>query len=364
MSGARLAGRTNHSPDTPLNHSLQLSIVVVTHNEGELLRQTVVSLLESVPTANVEIIVVDDQSTDGSTAFLSEPGWAPARLVTTPSRLGISPARNLGAAHAAGDVVVFSDAHVEAYRGWAEPLYLAAVKPFVGEVAPVVHSLREPHIKGFGFTWREASLKMHWLRRTASVAYPVPFLCGCFVALRRELFRDIGGFDDGLIRWGSEDAELSLRLWRMGYECQVVPASAVAHLFRKRFPYEVSWDGIIHNTLRLATVHFGDRALSRVLAFYRTHAAFAGHILELGVDHVLFFDALFLDLDEETVRAEDFGVSLRDRAGELCIAFHECGADFATEAGAGGNQAFAELAQNLFVDARLVIKPFAKCDAR
>jgi hypothetical protein len=45
-------------------------------------------------------------------------------------------------------------------------------------------------------------------------------------------------------------------------------------LFRKRFPYEVKWEGIVHNTLRLATIHFGQRALARVVAHYRMHAAF------------------------------------------------------------------------------------------
>ena len=254
--------------------TVQLSVVVVTHNEGERLRRTVESLLATLPGRGVEIAVVDDHSTDGSTAFLTEPGWMPARLVEAPEPLGISRARNLGAAQCSGEVIAFSDAHVEAHPNWAEPIYNAAMKPFVGEVAPVVHSMNEPGINGYGFTWRDASLKMNWLKQQGSVPYQVPFLCGCFVALRREVFHAAGGFDEGLIRWGSEDAELSLRLWRMGYECRVVPKSAVSHLFRKHFPYPVGWERIVHNTLRLATVHFGQRALSRVVDHYRIHVAF------------------------------------------------------------------------------------------
>jgi len=256
-----------------LKRSIDLSVVVVTHNEGDLLRQTVQSLVATLPERGAEVLVVDDQSSDGSTAFLSQPEWPSVRLLRSPRRLGISAARNLGGRVSRGSVIAFSDAHVEAYPGWAEPLCLAALKPYVGEVAPVVHSMHEPGIKGFGFTWRDPSLKMHWLRRRGTAPYAVPFLCGCFVAMSRRMFELTGGFDEGLIRWGSEDAELSLRLWRMGYECHVVPESAVAHLFRKKFPYQVSWDGILHNTLRLAMVHFGPRALARVMEHWRTHAA-------------------------------------------------------------------------------------------
>jgi len=258
---------------SPSPRPVDLSVIVVSHNEGELLERTVRSLIATLPEQGTEVIIVDDQSDDDSTVFLKRLDRSSVRLIRSPERLGISAARNLGARSSCGEVIVFSDAHVHVYPGWAEPLWLTALKPFVGAVAPVVHSMHEPHIKGYGFTWRDPSLKMHWLRRRGTAPYPVPFLCGCFVALSRTLFEMTGGFDEGLIRWGSEDAELSLRLWRMGYECHVVPRSSVAHLFRKKFPYQVSWEGILHNTLRLATVHFGPRALSRVMQHWNDHAA-------------------------------------------------------------------------------------------
>jgi GT2 family glycosyltransferase len=251
----------------------RLSVVIVSHNEGAYLRQTVDGMLATSP-ADTEVVVVDDQSTDGSADFLVGVNGR-VRLLRPRDRLGISRGRNLGGRAATGDVIVFSDAHVDTRPGWSEPLYAAAQKPSVGEVGPAVGLLGTPHMKGYGFTWRDASLKMHWLDKQGDTPYAVPFLCGCFVAMRRDVFDSIGGFDEGLIRWGSEDAELSLRLWRLGYECHVVPGSHVGHLFRKRFPYDVRWDTTLHNTLRLAAIHFGQRALSRVIDHYRTQAGFA-----------------------------------------------------------------------------------------
>ena len=162
-----------------------LSVVIITHNEKDDLGRTVEAMLATLP-SNGEIVVVDDQSTDGSTAFL-EGGDIP--LVRPSQRLGISAARNLGARNTTGEVIVFSDAHVQPEPGWSEAIYLAAIKPFVGAVAPAISLFDNRATKGYGFTWRDASLKMHWLPLRGVAPYPVPFLCGCFVAMRREVFK-------------------------------------------------------------------------------------------------------------------------------------------------------------------------------
>jgi len=181
---------------------------------------------------------------------------------------------------------VFSDAHVRPYPGWAEPLLDAARRPGVGAVAPRVHSLTAPSTVGYGFTWHDPSLRMRWLDGDTGRPRPVPFLCGCFVAVPRPLFAEIGGFDEGLVGWGSEDAELSLRLWGLGYSCEVVPAAGVAHLFRRRFPYAVEPVAVMHNTFRLATVHLGEPALARVFAHHRRRPGFAPAYARLAASDV------------------------------------------------------------------------------
>ena len=60
-----------------------------------------------------------------------------------------------------------------------------------------------------------------------------------FLAIRRRDFHTLGGFDEGLLTWGSEDAELSLRIWRSGLRCLAVPRAEVSHLFRAGFSYPV-----------------------------------------------------------------------------------------------------------------------------
>ncbi len=255
-----------------------VSVIVISLNEGESLRRTVDNLLATLPPSS-EIVVVDDRSTDQSTAFLNA-GYANVTLLRPEVRLGVSGARNFGAAHATGDVLVFSDAHVLTPPGWVEDLLEVLARPEVGMVAPAI-SNGAAGSSGYGQKWSDASLSVEWLGRRGIGPYPVPLLCGCFLALRREVFLKIGGFDAGLVLWGAEDSELSIRLWLAGYECWVVPGVDVQHAFRARFPYEVKWEPVLHNRFRLATLHFGPRRLHRVVDRLKRYDEFAAASVRL-----------------------------------------------------------------------------------
>ncbi len=258
-----------------------ISVVVITLNEGECLRNTVDNLRGTLPPLS-EIIVVDDGSTDGSTAFLSG-GYPDVTLLRPVHRLGVSGARNFGAMHAAGDVLVFSDAHISAPAGWFEPLLELLARPEVGMAAPAIGMLQADggESAGYGQKWCDASLAVGWLGKQSDRPYPVPLICGCFLALRRALFQDVGGFDPGLVLWGAEDSELSIRLWLLGYECWVAPQVNVKHAFRARFPYEVKWEPILHNRLRLASTHLGSRRLLRIVDRLKQYDEFAAASVRL-----------------------------------------------------------------------------------
>jgi GT2 family glycosyltransferase len=251
---------------------ISVSAVIVSHNEGDHLRRTVDSLLAGL-SPDGEIVVVDDASTDGSATALAS-GYYGVTVVQTEMRLGVSAARNWGAAWARGDIFVFSDAHVTASPGWFAPLREVLTNPKVGIVGPVVGAMGQPESKGYGFRWKDAALNVEWLGWQSGEPHPVPMLAGCFVALRREVFNAVGGFDPGMVVYGSEDAELCLRLWTLGYHCVLVPSVAVAHLFRPSHPYSVPWEATLHNILRLAVVHFGPERTRRVVACLTSNGAF------------------------------------------------------------------------------------------
>ena len=302
--------------------SQSVSVIVISLNEGEYLQRTVDSLRPTLPPGG-EVIVVDDGSTDGSTDFL-RPFRAPisrmrksaahrtrvrpavhTTLLRPAERLGVARARNFGAHHAHNDVVVFSDGHVEVPMGWYGPLVVELNNPKVGAVAPGISIMQPAPVAstGYGLKWKDATLDNAWLGRQGNDAHPVPLLGGGFIAMRRDTFDAIGGFDSGMVIWGAEDSELCVRLWTLGYECLVVPAVDVAHRFRPQHPYRVAWEEVIHNKLRLAALHFGPERMSRVAGRLRQNAVFAAASTRLASSDV---QARRSELDALRVQDDDW----------------------------------------------------------
>lgn len=281
-----------------------VSAIVVTHNEGDLLRRTLSGLWASLPVGG-EIVVVDDGSSDGSTAFRSSDRER-LRIIRT-SGLGVARARNLGARHARGGILAFFDSHVDVGRSFWAPVIELLAEPGVGAVAPAISMLDEPDARlGYGLTFTGPDLSVRWLQRQAGSPYAVPILPGCALAIRRSAFDAVGGFDDGLIRWGSIDNEFSLRLWLFGYELLVIPEIEVAHLFRSKHPYRVEWAWVIHNAMRLAVLHLTEHRVRKVIgALSEKPSAFAAlDLLEHGdvysrrrmyAESRLFNDDLYFD---------------------------------------------------------------------
>jgi glycosyltransferase involved in cell wall biosynthesis len=85
-----------------------VSVVIPTWNRSRLLRISIYSVLWQRD-VDVEVIVVDDASTDGTAEMVSRLGDRRVRLVRQTSRGGVSAARNLGIAEASGGWVAFLD---------------------------------------------------------------------------------------------------------------------------------------------------------------------------------------------------------------------------------------------------------------
>lgn len=248
-----------------------VSIVVISHNEGEYLPRTVESLLRALP-PRAEVLVVDDWSTDGSANGFEDGGFI--RVLRPPKRQGTVKARNYGARHARGQVIVFSDAHVEVPDRWFETLLAPLARPSVGAVGPAICMLNRRDAIGYGLRFRDGALNCEWGGWMGPKPHPVAMLGAGFFAMRRDVFAAIGGFDPGMIMFGMEDPDLDIRLWTFGYQCVIVPTVEVAHLFRRDHAF-LDWESFLHNMLRYATIHFGEERLKGLIKHYSHDSSLA-----------------------------------------------------------------------------------------
>lgn len=289
-SASRLGGRVSslsRADEPPIVVDAQpgpaVSVVVVTRNEGERVRETVAQLCATLPPPN-EILVVDDGSDDGSTGGLGE--GDPRVQIIRASGLGVARGRNLGAARSSGRVIVFADAHLGVPQGWWEPLVAAVEDPRVGGAAPAIANSEREWERGYGLRFTGFDLDVEWLPRLGDEPYAVPLMPWCFGAMRRDVFEATGGFDAGMIQWGSIDNEMSVRLWALGFELKIVPGVEVAHLFRDARPYPIQWTPVVHNRLRLALVHFELGQIARVVEALGHHPEFADAVARAATGDV------------------------------------------------------------------------------
>jgi GT2 family glycosyltransferase len=159
--------------------------------------------------------------------------------------------------------------------------------PSVGAAAPMLRVIgSNSRVHGLKFTGPD--LNVGWLTGTPGETTAVPFLCGCFFGMRRDLFDEVGGFDSGMRGYGCEDLELGLRLWRLGYESRAVPQAEIAHLWRqhdRRSPSE--WQQTLQNLIRLATLHLSDERLARTVDALRLRRNFAAALATVLAGDVL-----------------------------------------------------------------------------
>lgn len=256
------------------------SVIIPTHNEGVQLILTVQSVIDTFmggtdEPRQLEIIVVDDQSTDGSLEALalalkaSQPSSPRVSIHRGEERLGCSGAKRLGATKAEGDMLIFLDAHNRCGQDWLRHLedgIARAGSADVGMFGPVMHSLTGDSSE-MGEYWPTPEMKRsHMPHPTTDSPAPVLYICGNGQAISRAVYDEVGGFDEGLLPpWGSEDEELCLRLWRYGYQCVILPNWEMSSLYRSQFPYKVEYGVVLYNKLRLAWQHFDQPRIGSVL---------------------------------------------------------------------------------------------------
>jgi len=254
---------------------VKLSVVVITRNEGPELRRTVVNLQPTLPPGS-ELVVVNDGSR-GNVTDLPRP-----RRIVHARGLGVARARNLGASRTTGDLLVFADAHIRVDPGWWRPLAAILENPKAGAASPAITHLPPIAEIGYGLTFKAPDLSVAWLPRKSRRPFAVPIIPGCCLAMRRETFDAIGGWDAGLMHRGGVDNELSVRMWTLGYDLFIEPSVVCRHQFRRKSPYHVGWPQYLQNRLRLAMAHFSGPRMAKVIAALQSHQHF-GDAMELAL---------------------------------------------------------------------------------
>jgi glycosyltransferase involved in cell wall biosynthesis len=216
-----------------------LSIILPTYNRVALVRNAIAALLrQTAPYGSYEIIVVDNNSSDGTSEAVAEIADPRLRLIREP-RQGLSYARNAGIEAARAPILAFTDDDVEAAPGWVETIVSALdahpqVDGVGGRVLPAWIRQRPSWLTREH--WAPLALQDHGDRRRIFDQARPTGLVGANVAFRRGVFERIGLFSKDLQRvkegiGSTEDHDLLSRLYgaggRMLYEPKMLVVARV-----------------------------------------------------------------------------------------------------------------------------------------
>lgn len=289
----------------------RVSVVIVTWNGLPLLQQCLPSVV-ATDYPNLEIVVADNASTDGSAAWLAQT-YPQVKVVRHPENWAFCKGNNAAIPHTRGDYVLLLNNDVEVPPGWLHPL--VAAMEAAPEVAAVQPKLLQYHHRhrfeyagasggfldryGYPFTRGRLFFTLEDDHGQYDDVRDVFWATGAALMLRRAALDRVGLLDEHFFMH-MEEIDLCWRLWRAGYRVQVVPQSHVWHLgggsLPQGHPRKTYFN--FRNNLLLLYKHlppgrwarlFPQRLLLDGLAVLR--AVLTGHFREAGAILAAYGDA-------------------------------------------------------------------------
>lgn len=210
----------------------RVSAIVVAYGDEPCLEPGVHALLDS-PGVLVEVVLVDNGCTDGAVERLD--GTDGLTVVRPRRNLGFAGGCNAGAAVATGEVVVLVNPDAIVAPEALAALAGVATRPGVGIATASIRLADRPDLLNSagndihftGMSWSghfEEPADRHTVERDVIAA------SGAGMALRKDLWDELGGFDEAFFAY-YEDADLSLRCWIRGLRVVFVPEAVVEHRY-------------------------------------------------------------------------------------------------------------------------------------
>lgn len=214
-----------------LSNSPKIFIVVLNYNGKSVIKNCLASVFK-VDCPNFEVIVVDNNSTDGSFEF-AKANFSKAHFIKNEENLGYAAGNNVGirfALERMADYVLLLNNDTEADPNFlARLIEVAEKEKRSGILGPVIFKDSDKSIWFSGGKIKWLAMKtMHSQKAETRDAYPSEIISGCAMLVRAGVFKTIGLLDeDFFLYW--EDADFSVRARRAGFKNLVVAKSWVYH---------------------------------------------------------------------------------------------------------------------------------------
>ncbi|RMG24263.1 MAG: glycosyltransferase, partial [Methanobacteriota archaeon] len=234
---------------TPERHSASLpkvSIIIPVYNRLDMTRQCVDAIYSTLEKESkeipFEIIVVDNNSTDGTLEFLEEKSHQHDNFyyLRFHNNTGFAHACNTGAYYAKGEYLLFLNNDTQPLDGWLSPLVqtLDVDKEVVATGSKLIYpdgtvqhagvAIYDDRTVGDPLLPKHLHVGLAAEAKEVNEALTCKALTAACLMVRRKTFQEVGGFDEEYYN-GYEDVDLCFKLFREGWKLVYQPRSCVVH---------------------------------------------------------------------------------------------------------------------------------------
>lgn len=274
----------NPEVQPPTGHGPLLSVIVPARNAAGMIEPCLRALLDEATRTALEILVIDNGSTDDTIAKARGLGLP---VIQLPPGGFVSASRNHGAREAKAPVVAFVDADCVVRPGWAAAVLDVLADASIG-AAGSKYDIRDAS------TWVERSWDRAYHVRATALG-DVPYIPAGNLGMRRSVFLGVGGFDETLET--GEDPDLCRRVVGAGFRVVEAPSIRTVHLGEPRTLKAVfrrqRWHGR-GLRLRYADGRIAPIAIMTVLSALAGLAAIASLVAAVATGRVWWLAGLLL----------------------------------------------------------------------
>ena len=200
-----------------------ISVIVPAYNCEKTIRKTLEAIVNQDFPSQFEIIVVDDGSTDQTARIIQS--FSNVKYIHHQNR-GPAAARNLGVKYASGAYFFFTDSDCIPQEDWLKKM----LPHFHDNVAAVAGSYGIANPKSSLASCIQREIIFRHARMPRNPSYFGSFNFG----IRREVFKEVGGFDTSYRNASGEDNDLSYQLIARGYKIYFAKDVRVDHFHTER----------------------------------------------------------------------------------------------------------------------------------
>ncbi|MBN1102790.1 MAG: glycosyltransferase family 2 protein [Deltaproteobacteria bacterium] len=213
-----------------------VSVIILNWN-GKRYLSACLDSLRAQTLRDVEVIVVDNGSVDGSVEFIETHYGDRVHLIALPQNRGFAGGNNVGIGQARGRYVALLNNDIEAHPEWLANLVSCMEHgPQIGMVgSKVLNFCRRDEIDNTGHLMYPDGLNRGRGRLERDTGQydgqrEILFPSGCAALYRRKMLEEIGGFDETFFAYG-DDADIGLHGRLLGYDAVFCPEAVVYHRY-------------------------------------------------------------------------------------------------------------------------------------